>query len=114
MLQLLIMGNAHSSGTPLTALQSCLNTACTGSVGCVAFPTEPLYQLNWVKAYNLAIDITPAAVLRPQTAEQISAIVQCAAQNNMKVQAKSGGHSYGYVTSPPSLDVRLWQNTLLL
>jgi FAD/FMN-containing dehydrogenase len=54
-----------------------------------------LYQIAWVKPYNLDIEVTPVAVIRPTTAEDISAIVKCAVSNNVKVQAKSGGHSYG-------------------
>jgi FAD/FMN-containing dehydrogenase len=44
--------------------------------------------------YNLDIGVTPIAVIRPQTAADISAIVKCATANNVKIQAKSGGHSY--------------------
>jgi len=60
----------------------------------VGFPSDPLYQINWVKPYNLDVDVTPAAVVRPSTAADVSGIVKCASQNKVKVQAKSGGHSY--------------------
>ena len=85
------MGAAAS--TP-TALQTCLNNVCSGRSGCVGYPSDLLYQASWVKPYNLAIDITPVAVVRPKTADDVSAFVQCAAANNVSVQAKSGGHSY--------------------
>lgn len=84
-----VMGNSGSS------LQTCLNNVCNGRTACVRYPTDPLYQLAWVKPYNLDIGVTPVAVVRPQTAADISGIVKCASANNVTIQAKSGGHSYG-------------------
>ncbi|KAK2616563.1 hypothetical protein QQS21_000606 [Conoideocrella luteorostrata] len=84
------MGNGQS-----TALQQCLNTVCNGRNACVAYPNNPFYQSAWVKAYNKAIDITPIAVMRPNTADEVAQAIKCAVQNNVHVQAKSGGHSYG-------------------
>lgn len=83
------MGNSQS-----TPLQQCLNTVCNGRSGCVGYPSDPFYQLSWVKAYNKAIDITPIAVIRPNTANEVAAAIKCAVQNKVHVQAKSGGHSY--------------------
>lgn len=77
-----------------TGLQSCLNAVCNGRADCVAYPDTFLYQINWVDRYNLAIPVEPIAVTRPQNAQDVSGFVKCAAQNNVKVQAKSGGHSY--------------------
>lgn len=79
---------------PSTPLANCLNAVCNGRSDCVAFPNDPLYQLSWVGRYNLDIPVTPIAVTRPDTAEDVSGFVKCAAENNVKVQAKSGGHSY--------------------
>lgn len=80
----------------LASLTDCLSSICSGRSNCVAFSSDfnPFYQLEWVKAYNLAIDITPDAVIRPHSTEDVSAIVQCAASSGVKVQARSGGHSY--------------------
>jgi FAD/FMN-containing dehydrogenase len=61
----------------------------------VAFKGDLFYQFTAVKPYNLDIPITPAAVTFPKTKEQVSAIVKCAAAGGYKVQARSGGHSYG-------------------
>ncbi|KAL8356192.1 hypothetical protein RB601_001481 [Gaeumannomyces tritici] len=88
------MGNNPSS------LQSCLNQVCAGQTGCVGYPAfngDPLYQVAWVKPYNLdsSAAVNPVAVVRPRTTEQVAGVVKCAAADNKKVQAKSGGHSYG-------------------
>jgi len=81
-------------GQSPSALESCLNGVANGRPSFVGYPSNPFYQIQWVKPYNLDVSVTPAAVVRPQTAQDISAILQCATQNGKKVQAKSGGHSY--------------------
>ncbi|KAI1167398.1 hypothetical protein F5B18DRAFT_601655 [Nemania serpens] len=80
--------------SPSSPLATCLNAVCNGRSDCVAYPDNPLYQISWVNRYNLDIPVAPIAVTRPQTAEDISGFVQCAAANNVKVQPRSGGHSY--------------------
>jgi len=85
------MGNIGSTPSPL---ETCLSNVCKGRFNCVGFPSDPLYQLAWVKPYNLAVGVTPVAVVRPSTALDVAAIVKCATQNKVRVQAKSGGHSY--------------------
>lgn len=83
------MGQAPSS-----PLQSCLNAVCAGKAACVAYPSTPLYQLAWVKPFNLDYPVSPAAVVRPSTAQDVAGVVKCAAASGLAVQAKSGGHSY--------------------
>jgi FAD/FMN-containing dehydrogenase len=83
----------------LASLQDCLNHICASRSDCVGFANDGLdilntYQRNWVKPYNLAVDVNPEAVVRPNSSQEVAAIVQCAAENGYKVQAKSGGHSY--------------------
>lgn len=86
------MGNSYS------ALQQCIEAVGHNRMGFAGFPSSPLtFQLIWVQPYNLDIKVTPAAVVRPRTAEEIAGVVRCAAANNVKVQAKSGGHSFGFV-----------------
>lgn len=82
------MGNSPS------ALNQCLTAAVGGNADLVAFSGEPLYQILDVKPYNLDIPVDPAAITYPETNEQVAEIVKCAVANNMKVQARSGGHSY--------------------
>ncbi|KAI1859489.1 uncharacterized protein JN550_012007 [Neoarthrinium moseri] len=81
----------QGSSTPLA---DCLNAVCNSRSDCVAYPDNPLYQISWVKRYNLDIAVTPVAVTRPDSAEDVSGFIKCAVQNNVKVQPKSGGHSY--------------------
>ena len=61
----------------------------------LAFQNKPLFQLEDVKPYNLDIPVNPTAVTYPHSVDQVSSIVKCAAASQLKVQAKSGGHSYG-------------------
>ncbi|TQS32800.1 hypothetical protein Golomagni_06872, partial [Golovinomyces magnicellulatus] len=79
---------------PSTPLQTCLNAVCDGRTSCVAYPDAPLYQAAWVKPYNLEVPVAPIAVIRPNTADEVAKSIQCAIDAGIKVQAKSGGHSY--------------------
>jgi FAD/FMN-containing dehydrogenase len=65
-----------------------------------AFPGDPLYKLKDVKPYNLAISIKPVVVTYPKTTAQVAGIVKCAADANLKVQARCGGHSYANYCIP--------------
>lgn len=96
----------------LTSLNTCLSNICAGSSDCVAFANDAsdilTYQIDWIKRYNLAIDVTPEAVIRPSSAEEVAAAVQCAADNAYKVQARAGGHSYanfGYGDGQLTIDL---------
>ncbi|KAJ2897591.1 FAD binding domain-containing protein [Zalerion maritima] len=84
------MGNAAS-----TPFGDCLNSVCDGMENCVAYPTTPFYHIEWAKSYNLDHIITPKAVVRPNSTNDVSEFVKCAAEYDIKVQARSGGHSYG-------------------
>ena len=81
------MGNSPSS-----PLESCLTNALSRAD--FSLPKDPLYQLTAVNAYNKAFTITPAAVTRPRNADEIAAVVKCAADQHLKVQPRSGGHSF--------------------
>ncbi|KAM3457070.1 hypothetical protein NHJ6243_007943 [Beauveria neobassiana] len=80
-------------GSP-SSIASCLDRICVGRMDCVAHRGDWLYQAQWVKPYNLDMPVTPAAVMRPRTADEVARAIQCAASKNVQVQAKSGGHSY--------------------
>lgn len=81
---------------PPKALQTCIDAVCAGAKECVQYPggKDQDDYFAWASPFNLARPVYPVAVVRPNTSEQVSAFVQCAAQNNVKVQARSGGHSY--------------------
>ena len=93
-----IMGNQSSS-----VIEQCLTTALGGSnADFYATAKTPLYQLSHVRPYNLDVSVKPAAITYPKTADQVAAVVKCAAQNNLKVQARSGGHSFQNYCMHPS------------
>jgi FAD/FMN-containing dehydrogenase len=82
------MGNQQSS-----TVHDCL-TSVVGP-GNLALPNKPFFQITDVKPYNLDIQVSPIAVTYPSSNEEVAGIVKCAVENNAKVQARSGGHSYG-------------------
>jgi len=47
-----------------------------------------------IEPYNTRLPFTPAVVVLPITNQHVQDAVVCAAQAGLKVQAKSGGHSY--------------------
>jgi FAD/FMN-containing dehydrogenase len=82
------MGNVASSGFEKSLLKSIPKKL-------VALPSKDDYQFADVKPYNHEIKTAPVAVTYPTNPEQVQAIIKCANKWNMKVQARSGGHSYG-------------------
>lgn len=76
-------------------LRDCLNKAVNGDKGRVAWHTKFLFDLTDVKRYNLYYDVDPLAITYPETDDEVSSIVVCAANGNFDVQARSGGHSFG-------------------
>lgn len=76
-------------------LKDCLVKAVDGDGGRVAWHNKFAFGLLDVHRYNLYYDIDPAAVTYPETAEEVGAIVKCAAAAKVPVQARSGGHSFG-------------------
>lgn len=93
------MGNKASTTTTTTttaaAVHRCLLSAVDGNSALVSFQNDFLYGVTAVHEYNLNFPVTPAAVTFPETSEQVAAIVKCAAAHKYKVQARSGGHSFG-------------------
>ncbi|KAF7289457.1 Reticuline oxidase [Mycena chlorophos] len=91
------MGNSTSNLAPASQpgspLQVCLNAALPSSA--LSYPQDFMYQTISVDAYNKRIPVIPAAVTTPSTTDDISAILKCAVESDVKVQALSGGHSYG-------------------
>ncbi|KAF7309508.1 Reticuline oxidase [Mycena indigotica] len=92
--QALYLTGVNAAPSAPSSLQTCLTQVFASNKGGVHFPQDALYQLLYVKPYNTNIPITPAAVTQPKSAADVSAIVKCAAASGVKVQARSGGHSY--------------------
>jgi hypothetical protein len=90
-------------GSSQSAFSKSLKTALHGDSDLYSFPGDPFYQVEDVKPYNLAIPIMPAAVTYPRTAAQVAAIIKCAVEAGIKVQARSGGHSYANYCTFPSV-----------
>ena len=82
-------------GQSPSALQTCISSVANGRSGFAAYPSTPLYQLSWVKPYNLDIASVPEAVVRPKNTNDVAEVIKCATKNGYKVQARSGGHSFG-------------------
>lgn len=69
--------------------------ACLTSRG---VPTSFKSSSDWTALttpFNLRLEYSPAAVTLPNTPQQVSDSVLCAEAAGVKVQARSGGHSYG-------------------
>lgn len=80
---------------PGSALQQCLDRVFESSHSSLSYPQHRFFHLTAVRPWNRNVHIVPAAVTRPQTSEDISAVVRCAARQGVKVQPRSGGHSFG-------------------
>lgn len=91
----LCLGGSNSSAiSTASALQDCL---AAKDVPVYLTTSSGFSQL--AEPYNLRLAYTPAVIVVPTLAGQISDAVLCAAENNVKVQAKSGGHSYASFSS---------------
>lgn len=113
------MGNTASTSTT-AAGRECLLSAVGGDAALVSFQNKLLYEVTAVHEYNLNFPVTPAAITFPETGEQVAAIVKCAAEYDYKVQARSGGHSFGnYGEQASKLEVMMvavaemaWQDSV--
>lgn len=70
-------------------VQGCLNT------GNVPYRVQSSYDFSqYASPYNTRLPYKPAVIVLPITTQHLSSAVVCAGQASLKVQAKSGGHSY--------------------
>lgn len=75
-------------------------------------PADKQYA-NFSAPYNLRIQNKPAVVVFPESNHHISDAILCATKYKLKVQARSGGHSYAsYSTASGELilDLQTFQN----
>ena len=84
--------NLSAQSYPGSILQDCLDAVFTDA-SLRTFPQDADY-FSKVNPYNLDYLVYPAAIVRPTTVEQVSAVVKCAVKADVKVQARSGGHSF--------------------
>ena len=84
------MGQHHST------LEAGILAALGNDASLMASTRSPLYFVDDIHPYNLEFDhIVPVGVVYPRTVEQVAAVIRCAAEAGVKVQARGGGHSFG-------------------
>ncbi|KAL6719818.1 hypothetical protein ACLMJK_001739 [Lecanora helva] len=86
--------NGTNNDSDPNALQTCLTSKNVPAY----FPASAGFS-QLAEPYNLRLVYTPAVIVLPTTQQQVSDAVVCAGENNVKVQAKSGGHSYASFSS---------------
>lgn len=95
----------------LTRSQTAIDCLKSKAIPLVA-PSDKQFS-NLSAPYNLRIQNKPVVIVFPESTKHISDAVLCAAQHKIKVQARSGGHSYAsYSTSTGELiiDTQNFQN----
>jgi hypothetical protein len=105
-------GSSNGASNSLTISSTLATTSATPSpsssssaVQCLNLRDVP-YKMtsdvgyaDLVQPYNLRLPYRPAVVVLPITDQHVQDAVVCAAQSGLKVQAKSGGHSYASFSS---------------
>lgn len=78
------------------------STSITDCLGEKDVPTRwansPDYD-ELAEPFNLRLPYKPLVIILPETNQHVQDAVACALQCNLKVQAKSGGHSYASFSS---------------
>lgn len=68
---------------------------CLSAAQVPVFASASSDRTQAIKPFNLRVPFTPTAYAVPQTVKHVQDAVACGVKNNVKVTAKSGGHSYG-------------------
>lgn len=68
---------------------------CLTNLGVPVFAADSKNFTQAVKPFNLRVPFRPAAYAVPETIKHVQDAVACGVRNNVRVTAKSGGHSYG-------------------
>ncbi|CAI6235830.1 unnamed protein product [Periconia digitata] len=100
-------GDCDGKDEPTTTQSSTAPTSTSGSSAAECLNSKDVpYKMNsdaeyggLVQPYNLRLAYKPAVVVLPTTSKHIQDAVVCAAGAGLKVQAKSGGHSYASFSS---------------
>jgi hypothetical protein len=85
---------AVANAAAANPLAGCLN----GKKVPVSWISSPNYE-NLTEPFNLRLVYKPVVVVLPTTNKHVQDAVVCASQSKVKVQAKSGGHSYASYSS---------------
>jgi hypothetical protein len=79
---------ANAAGLP-ASFTACLDKAKVP----VVYPTDPKYG-DLAEPFNLRLQYKPVGIVYSKTVTHVQEAVKCAAKYGVKVQARSGGHSY--------------------
>lgn len=98
---------------PAAAVFECLAIHSVRYIG----PFSPTWS-DFISPYNLRLAYTPIVVVIPGTIPEIQDAVRCAGSLGIKVQARSGGHSYASYSLGGSngsmiVDLEVFQNIVL-
>ncbi|KAL8740661.1 MAG: hypothetical protein Q9190_006665, partial [Brigantiaea leucoxantha] len=90
----------RSTGLAVPLVDDKISTRSTTLTDCLTEKDVPIQLIGsssfsqLAEPYNLALPYTPAVIVLPSTTQHVSEAVVCAGQYKVKVQARSGGHSY--------------------
>jgi FAD/FMN-containing dehydrogenase len=92
-----------------TKVQDCLTAAGIPGPANLTFTIKP---------FNLRLPFAPAAVAVPTTLAQVQAAVKCGVQAGLKINPKSGGHSYaahslGGEDGHFMIDLKFWNSVVV-
>ncbi|KAF2182763.1 carbohydrate-binding module family 18 [Zopfia rhizophila CBS 207.26] len=87
-----------SSATPSSSSSASLTDCLNSKNVPVKWTTSPDYE-SLAKPYNLRLPYKPVVIVVPTTTQHVQDAVVCAGKAGVKVQAKSGGHSYASFSS---------------
>ncbi|KAF2688965.1 Glucooligosaccharide oxidase [Lentithecium fluviatile CBS 122367] len=85
---------AENPGTSSQQIADCLGKKDVP----VYWPNSPNFT-ELAEPFNLRLSYTPYVIVLPETIQHVQDAVLCAAECGIKVQAKSGGHSYASFSS---------------
>lgn len=104
---LLLLQSTRSYAFPVleSSLLANLNARQVSLVDCLSNGNVPITvsadsnYTQYQEPFNLRLSYSPTVITLPETTDHVSTSVTCAASFGIKVQAKSGGHSYGSYSS---------------
>ncbi|KAJ7115543.1 glucooligosaccharide oxidase [Mycena crocata] len=79
---------------PNAALAATASDDLTLPAGVTSFFPGDAGYANASRAFNLRFTLEPVAVVYPSTPEDVAEVVKTGQDNNLRVSARSGGHSY--------------------